>query len=94
MADYLAPDQPSAMLAPTVPVVTAPVAAPLVAAPPAKTPNAEPAPAATPEPTVAPPQAEMLDRIRGENLWNVAQEKYPILKEKLEHRKEEEIHFE
>ena len=80
MADYLAPDQPSAMLAPTVPVVTAPVAAPLVAAPPAKTPNAEPAPAATPEPTVAPPQAEMLDRIRGENLWNVAQEKYPILK--------------
>jgi len=80
MVDYLAPDQPSAMLAPTVPVVTAPVAALPVAAPPTKTPNAEPAPAATPEPTVAPPQAEILDRIRGENLWNVAQEKYPILK--------------
>ena len=81
MVDYLAPEQPSALLAPTVPVVAPPVAAPPVAAPPAQTPVAEPASAVTPEPTVAPPpQAEMLDRIRGENLWNVAQEKYPILK--------------
>ena len=71
--NYLAPDQPAMMLAPTPDVSVAPAPAPSPA------PAPELSVAQTPSPETN-PQAEALDRIRGENLWKSAQSKYPILK--------------